>query len=451
MKRLPPLLASAATGLAALATAKLLAAGKAALSPRSRLARAAEAGAPDGERSDEPSRWKRLAKHFGLFVAVLAVGGFLAAASGVIPIKASSGHWAVTEWLLEFGKRRSFATHSLGVEALPLDSLEHPALVLKGAGHYDLGCRPCHGSPEFPHPRVAHALTPTPPYLPETIHKWSPAELFSIVKHGIKFTGMPAWPAQERDDEVWAMVAFLRAFPDLDAAAYRRLVHGVGPNSAWAATGREAAPIRGLLEPDAAPAGPETTGQDMALRLIAESCGRCHGVDGLGRGAGAFPKLAGQRPSYLYAALRAYADGERHSGVMEPVAAGLRPEEMRALARYYGGREAPAPEDVVPAPAASTRRGAVIARQGIPSDGIPACAACHGPAEHPHNPFYPRLAGQYADYLVLQLQLFADEQRGGSPYARLMQPTAHRLTPEQSRAVARYYATLAPGDDRTVE
>jgi hypothetical protein len=31
---------------------------------------------------------------------------------------------------------------------------------------------------------------------------------------------MPAWPAPQRDDEVWAMVAFLGVFPDLDAEAY---------------------------------------------------------------------------------------------------------------------------------------------------------------------------------------------------------------------------------------
>ena len=29
---------------------------------------------------------------------------------------------------------------------------------------------------------------------------WRPRELFYIVKHGMKFTGMPAWPADGRDD-----------------------------------------------------------------------------------------------------------------------------------------------------------------------------------------------------------------------------------------------------------
>jgi hypothetical protein len=30
-----------------------------------------------------------------------------------------------------------------------------------------------------------------------------------IVKNGLKYTGMPGWVAIERDDEIWAVVAFL--------------------------------------------------------------------------------------------------------------------------------------------------------------------------------------------------------------------------------------------------
>src|SRR5690606_30483543 len=143
----------------------------------------------------------------GLALPLLALAGFLVAASGIIPIKASSGHWAITEWFLEFSMSRSVATHSLGIKTPPLDD---PALILKGAGHYENGCMPCHGSPALPYPRVAWSMTPPPPNLTRSISEWKPKELFYIVKHGVKFTGMPAWPSQVRDDEVWAMVAFLR-------------------------------------------------------------------------------------------------------------------------------------------------------------------------------------------------------------------------------------------------
>ncbi len=50
-----------------------------------------------------------------------------------------------------------------------------------------------------------------------------------------------------------------------------------------------------------------------------------------------FPNSRARAQTYLYASLQAYARGERHSGIMEPIAAGLSLEEMRELARYYEG------------------------------------------------------------------------------------------------------------------
>ncbi|TIT90564.1 MAG: cytochrome C, partial [Mesorhizobium sp.] len=102
-------------------------------------------------------------------------------------------------------------------------------------------------------------------------------QLFRIVKHGIRFTGMPAWPARDRDDEVWAMVAFLRELPKLDAKGFRQLAFDAGE-----ATGNEAQP-----------SAPDTL----------TDCTRCHGSDGEGRG-GLVPVLAGQKEAYLFASLQ---------------------------------------------------------------------------------------------------------------------------------------------------
>jgi hypothetical protein len=69
-------------------------------------------------------------------------------------------------------------------------------------------------------------MLPSPPDLSTAVRDWRDRELFWIVKHGIKYTGMPAWVAAQRDDEVWAIVAFLRRLPTLDAAGYRELALG---------------------------------------------------------------------------------------------------------------------------------------------------------------------------------------------------------------------------------
>ena len=360
---------------------------------------------------------KRFLVRAAALLALIAAGVFLAVAAGVVPIAASSGHWPATAWFLHFAMKRSVATHSLSIRAPPLDD---PVLVSKGATHYHGGCRACHGSPEQPQPVVARGMTPAPAYLGERIAGWEPQQLFYVVKHGVKFTGMPAWPAQQRDDEVWAVVAFLRRLAALDAAEYRRLA--LGEDRVWPAS----APIGAL----AGSANPRAT--------LGESCAPCHGWDGLGRNA-AFPRLAGQSAGYLSNALAAYARGERHSGIMQPIAASLERETIGELAAHFA-RLPPAPAQR--GDPAAIARGEAIAHEGIPSQRVPSCADCHGPGATPHDGAYPLHAGQHADYLILQLELFARGHRGGSPYARLMRPIAGQLTEEQRRDVAAYYASL---------
>jgi cytochrome c553 len=350
--------------------------------------------------------------------AVLMLGGAAVMISGVVPIKASTGHWPITALLLDFAKLRSVATYSLGINPPPLDDA---ALVLRGASHYAIGCHPCHGGPAGDIPPIMQAMTPPPPALTDGLSRYRSRELFSIVKHGIKFTGMPAWPAAQRDDEVWALVAFLRRMAQLTPGEYHRLAAGAGG-----------------VPPATAQNLPMAAGQ-VAPQAAREICWRCHDVDGTGRGAGAFPSLAGQRAEYLYLSLHAYATRRRYSGIMTNVAASLTDDTMRQVAQYYSSlppREAGETGDSSAAP------GAMIAARGVPERDIPACVECHGPTEMPKNPAFPRLAGQHGPYLALQLQLLRERRRGGSSNVNLMHAFVDRLDPEHVSAVTRYYASL---------
>ena len=118
---------------------------------------------------------------------------------------------------------------------------------------------------------------------------------------------MPAWPAQGRDDEVWAQVAFLRALPDMTAATYADLALGGG-----------------VVDDDLEAGGQALAALDGIFENALENCARCHGRDGLGRGdrtaEGAFPIIAGQPAPYLNATLLAFAQGRRESGFMQPPA-----------------------------------------------------------------------------------------------------------------------------------
>lgn len=351
-----------------------------------------------------------IVKHPWLAAAALALamaaGTAIVVVLGVIPIKASSGHWWITAKLLDFTKLRSVQTYSIPLDAPPLDE----AFVLRGAGHYAIGCASCHGAPGRDLPAVMTGMTPPPPALTgEQVTRWTSEQLFTIVKHGIKFTGMPAWPAQQRDDEVWAVVAFLRELPTLGAGDYRKLAEGDGVLSAPA--------------PD-------------PVRML---CWRCHGADGAGRGNGAFPSLAAQRSAYIYASLRAFKDGTRFSGTMRAVATTLDETAMREVARYY---ESLPVRGGASGAAASIARGERIARQGVPDRDIPACAECHGPTAQPKNPAYPRLASQDAQYLRRQLELLRERRRGGTVNLSLMDAFVDRLRSDDVRDVTEYFSAL---------
>lgn len=383
-----------------------------------------------GDRSGPSKGWitglKRWLWNFGVLLALGGLAGILVVVLGLAPIKASSGHWTITAWFLNFTMERSVVMRSLTIKEPRLDDA---GMVTQGATHYDFGCRPCHGAPEAPQPVIAQRMTPSPPHLPWVASQWRERELFYIVKHGVKFTGMPAWPSQQRDDEVWAMVAFLRRLPELTPEKYQQLARGSTSTA-------------GINELADAP---------TTLRVHLENCARCHGVDGRGRALGAFPVIAGQRPEYLLASLRAYARGERQSGIMQPIAAALPEYTLSGLSRYYAnlqntfdGARQPQTETPDSPKRSAIDRGREIATRGIPRQRLPACAACHGPGPASRNPIYPQLAGQYPQYLSLQLRLFQSGSRGGTPYAHIMSAIAGRLQPDQIHDVSLYYSSLTP-------
>lgn len=377
-----------------------------------------------------PEGWGRTVLMLG---AAAVLGGGLLVVSGVVPIKASAGHWPTTRWLLSFTRARSVWTHSRGIEVPELEDLR---LIARGASHFETACRVCHGAPGHDRAVTMSGLTPEPPHLETLVPDRGPRELFHVVKHGIKMTAMPAWPALEREDEVWAMVAFLRQLPAMDSMTYHRLSRG---------DAEEEGPAR-ESPPDAATDAPPD-GFAAAIPAVVESrCVRCHGRDGRGRD-GAFPRLAGQKRPYLEMALEAYALRLRYSGIMQAVVADADADELAAAARYYSGLPPAAarPDEPHPAPAGVVERGELIAHEGIPEEKVPTCVSCHGPdSEREPNERYPHLAGQHPEYLAQQLELFREGRRGATLYAHVMELSAEGLTAEDVRAVSAYYASLEP-------
>lgn len=350
-------------------------------------------------------------------VAVVLAAGLLFAWSGIYNIAASRGHLKVIDLLLRFGMENSVRARAPDAK---LPTQPDDDLIRLGAGHYHAGCAYCHGTPGLPVPPVAARMLPPPPDLKDKVGVWKDGELFWIVKHGLKYAGMPSFPALERDDEIWAMVAFLRRLPELDSDGYRKLALG------------EVAPGR--------PSGAEIAETGVDQEAIG-ACARCHGSS-TAPASRLVPTLQGQPAARLESALRDYAAGLRDSGVMQTAVADLTDSAIRKLAAHYSTlpRPAIAPE---PLDAQAVARGEALARQGDSSHGVPACLSCHG-AEA--SPSFPRLAGQSSRYLEGQLAAWRHGLNDRSPTGRIMAPIGRRLTVEQARDVAAYFASVTPAE-----
>jgi len=186
----------------------------------------------------------------------------------------------------------------------------------------------------------------------------------------------------------------------------------------------------------------QATAQDKAQGIAAQVCAACHAADGNST-APANPKIAGQFPEYLDKQLRDFKPQggkkpARESAVMMGMVANLSEADMKGLAAYYAGQK------LKPASAADKDLAALgqkIWRGGNAAAGVPACAGCHGPAGAGLPAQYPRLAGQYADYVAAQLKAFKEGSRANDPNGA-MRGVASRLSEREIRAVAEYAAGL---------
>jgi len=84
-------------------------------------------------------------------------------------------------------------------------------------------CVICHGAPGKEQSEISKGLHPSPPDLAEAPRRWNSAQLFWIVKNGIKMTGMPAFGPTHSDNQLWDLVAFVQKLPSLSPDQYNQM------------------------------------------------------------------------------------------------------------------------------------------------------------------------------------------------------------------------------------
>lgn len=157
-----------------------------------------------------------------LALAGVGLGAFTVVRGGLYDARASTPHLPVVDWATHEAFIRSTRRQA---DAGPPPPALTPERAQRGFLIYERECVGCHGGPATARAPWTRGMTPTPPYLLDAAVRWSPKELYWIVGHGVKMTGMPAWERSLGRDGVWDVVAFLaqlRTLPPGDYLAMRQ-------------------------------------------------------------------------------------------------------------------------------------------------------------------------------------------------------------------------------------
>ena len=156
----------------------------------------------------------------GAVAIILAVGAAVFFFGGYFNVAASAPDPGIVKWALT--KVRMAAIDRRARLTAPV-SLDDPEIVRAGARAFsERGCANCHGAPGVNWQKFSEGLNPDPPDLKDIAHEREPAQLFWVVKNGLKMTAMPSFGAIGADDrEIWSIVAFVRKLPNVSEADFK--------------------------------------------------------------------------------------------------------------------------------------------------------------------------------------------------------------------------------------
>lgn len=99
-----------------------------------------------------------------------------------------------------------------------------PELMVDGRAHFADHCAICHANNGSGNTEIGRNLYPKAPdmRLPLT-QNLTDGELYYTIQNGIRLTGMPAWGTDEKDEDSWKLVLFIRHLPQLTPAEEREM------------------------------------------------------------------------------------------------------------------------------------------------------------------------------------------------------------------------------------
>jgi len=162
----------------------------------------------------------RILAGIGALAIIVAVGAAVFFFGGYFNVAASEPDPGIVKWALTKVRAASIDHHARLTAPGNLDDSE---IVRAGARAFsERGCTNCHGAPGVNWQKFSEGLNPDPPDLKDIAHERQPAQLFWVVKNGIKMTAMPSFGAIGADDkEIWSIVAFIRKLPNVSEADFK--------------------------------------------------------------------------------------------------------------------------------------------------------------------------------------------------------------------------------------
>src|SRR5437879_11469949 len=102
--------------------------------------------------------------------------------------------------------------------------LPSPELMAEERAHFADHCAICHANNGSGNTEIGQNLYPKAPdmRLPQT-QSLTDGELYYTIHNGIRLTGMPAWGTEEKDEDSWKLVLFIRHLPQLTLAEEREM------------------------------------------------------------------------------------------------------------------------------------------------------------------------------------------------------------------------------------
>jgi sulfide dehydrogenase cytochrome subunit len=163
------------------------------------------------------------------------------------------------------------------------------------------------------------------------------------------------------------------------------------------------------------------------IEVLARTCNGCHGVNGVSAGA-SIPSIGGLPREYLRTVMKQWKYDERDAVTMGRIIKGFSDDDIDALATYF------ARKPWVPvrqaAPATLLAHG-----QKVASDN---CQDCHGLKGNDPDVDAPRINGQWAKYMELELEKYRSKEYK-LPHRRMTKAANQMKRPADVDGAAAHY------------